>query len=318
MSQEGDRLSPKWDTAASSRSFCPLPATLWPTRDTRHCGEEVTVLHGRNHVFVIIQLRKNVVVCLRCLGARLLQAPLAAHSGTLERVRLRVSKGQCGQGVTPAAQVALTQGASMNTTVDYTAATLAKISANDTALAWFKPYLKKWPRNFAGEAPTNAMLMVALLLGKRPGVEAGHLAMTLRPEGCTVQQFCTAFSCGPANNYRRAMVKSGWFACTVQGKPYAFKLTITAKGAARIERAVNEAAALATAGTVDATAKPAKGKARKAAKKGKGKPAAVPVTEQPAPQAPTNEPAPVTGEPAGEVQPVTAEALNNLASHFNG
>jgi hypothetical protein len=114
-----------------------------------------------------------------------------------------------------------------------TAAALGNVKINSAALAWFKPYLSGWLKG-AGSKPTDAMLTVPLVLGKRAGVEALHIAMCLRPEGCTVQQFCLAGSCGPANNYRRALVKSGWFGCTVEGKPYAFKLAFTVKGEAKL------------------------------------------------------------------------------------
>ena len=104
---------------------------------------------------------------------------------------------------------------------------LDTLKVDGKAIAWFASVLKNWPTKWAGAKPSDAMLYVPVVLGKRPGVEALHLAMCLRPEGCTVQQFQTAASCGPANNYRRSMVKTGWFTCTVEGKPYAFKLALT-------------------------------------------------------------------------------------------
>ena len=180
-----------------------------------------------------------------------------------------------------------------NTTRPVTLDVLAKINPVAGALSWFDTILKHWYRE-AGSKPTPQMLMVALLLGKRPGVEALHIAMTLRPEGCTVQQFCLAGSCGPANNYRRALVKSGWFSCTVTGKPYAFTLGFTAKGEAKVMAAQ---AALTAAGT-DTPAKPAKKAKRKA------KAAPVAVSETATSEAPTgNEaPAPVS-EPVSGDQP---------------
>lgn len=156
-----------------------------------------------------------------------------------------------------------------NTTRPVTVDVLAKVNPVAGALTWFDTILKHWHRE-AGAKPTAAMLMVPVLLGKRPGVEALHIAMTLRAEGCTVQQFCLAGSCGPANNYRRALVKSGWFSCTVTGKPYAFTLGFTAKGEAKVLAAQ---AALAAAG-VDTPAKPAK-KAKRKAKAAKATPVAV-------------------------------------------
>lgn len=179
-----------------------------------------------------------------------------------------------------------------------TADVLAKINPVTTALTWFDTILKHWHRE-AGSKPAPQMLMVALLLGKRPGVEALHIAMTLRAEGCTVQQFCLAGSCGPANNYRRALVKSGWFSCTVTGKPYAFTLGFTAKGEAKVMAAQ---AALAAAG--EQPVKPAK----KAKRKAKAKKAA---------QMPVSEPAtsePVTGSEAGTVGNMPAVPANNAES----
>ena len=189
---------------------------------------------------------------------------------------------------------------------------LAKVTVNQAAVAWFKPWLDKWPTQWAGPKPTLAMFMVAGLIdGKRPGVEAGHIAMCLRDGGCTVQQFTTAFSCGPANNYRRALVGSGFLSCTVEGKPYAFKLTFTAKGMARLEKGIAAAALAATAG--DMPAKPAKKAAgkRKAKKAADTAPAQTPTSEQPS--APEGQ----TAETAGDV-PVSAGTLADLAAHFQG
>ena len=166
-----------------------------------------------------------------------------------------------------------------NTTRPVTVDVLTKVNPVAGALTWFDTILKHWHRE-AGAKPTTAMLMVPVLLGKRPGGEALHIAMTLRPEGCTVQQFCLAGSCGPANNYRRALVKSGWFACTVTGKPYAFTLGFTAKGEAKVLAAQT---ALAAAG-VDTPAKPAKKAKRKALAK---KAAAVAPVDAPTSEAPT-------------------------------
>jgi hypothetical protein len=157
---------------------------------------------------------------------------------------------------------------------------LAGIKVIASALAWFQPTLKGWHKQ-AGSKPTDAMLMVPVLMGKRPGVEALHVAMCLRPEGCTVAQFCLAGSCGPANNYRRQLVKAGWFSTTVEGKPYAFKLTLTAKGAAKLEKAAATFEAEASVAKADKPAKPAK--------KAKGKRKGATVIDSPAPVTPTSE-----------------------------
>lgn len=101
---------------------------------------------------------------------------------------------------------------------------------NKIDLSWFNPILDKWLVEHSGPKPTAAMLEVPLLLGKRPGVEALHIAMCLRKAGCTVREFQVAGSCGAANNYRIRLVKAGLMDVTVDGKPYAYKLTVTDKG----------------------------------------------------------------------------------------
>lgn len=200
------------------------------------------------------------------------------------------------------------------TTLD-NATALASIKVDASRLTWFASYLKNWPFKWAGEKPSDAMLMVPVLLGKRPGVEAAHVAMCLRDGGCTVQQFQTAFSCGPANNYRSGLVKSGWFGCTVEGKPYAFKLNVTAKGMQRLERAMSEAAAAAA---VTEPEQP-----RKATQKAKGKRISRKANVQPAAQTPTSEAPGVTEGHVADtapVEPATVEpaAIEALAAHFNG
>ena len=135
----------------------------------------------------------------------------------------------------------------------------ATVIVKPPLLTWFADVLKHWHRQ-AGSKPTDAMLMVPVLLGLRPGVQALHIAMCLRPEGCTVQQFCLAGSCGPANNMRRDLVKSGWFSSTVEGKPYAYKLSVTAKGEAKLAKAQAWLEAAATVADTPKAAKKAKAK----------------------------------------------------------
>ena len=175
------------------------------------------------------------------------------------------------------------------------------------ALAWFASILKNWPARWAGAKPTEAMLYVPVVLGKRPGVEALHLAMGLRAEGCTVQQFQTAASCGPANNYRRSMVKTGWFTCTVEGKPYAFKLALTKKGEQKLDKAIAAAELAATVTQVTKPAKNAKAK-RISAKANKAKAIETPTSEAPA----------VTGAIPAPVIEAPQVDVAALAAHFNG
>ena len=108
---------------------------------------------------------------------------------------------------------------------------------------WFNAALTNWNVNECGGKPTTEQLQVPLYLGKRPGNEALHIAMCLRKGGCTVRQFQIAGSCGPANNYRRRLVREGLFDETVEGKPYAYKLVVTAKGTAALAKAAAAAKA---------------------------------------------------------------------------
>jgi hypothetical protein len=183
----------------------------------------------------------------------------------------------------------------MTKPLDNTAA-LAAITIKPLMLTWYGDILKGWYKQ-AGSKPTDAMLMVPALLGKRPGKEALHIAMCLRPEGCTVAQYVLAGSCGPANNYRRALVKAGWFSCTVEGKPYAFKLTVTAKGQAKLDKAQ----AALVAAEADAGTSPAKAK-----RKAKRKPANAVTVDQGSNEAPVQ--TPTSDAPTGVEAPASEAA----------
>ena len=104
-------------------------------------------------------------------------------------------------------------------------------------LVWFNDVFARWLPEQSGPLPTQAQLMIPINLGKRPGVEALYIAMCLRMKGCTVRQFQIAGDCGPANNYRGRLVKTGLMTVTVEGKPYAHKLTLTTKGQAALDKA---------------------------------------------------------------------------------
>jgi hypothetical protein len=180
----------------------------------------------------------------------------------------------------------------MTKQIDNTAA-LNAVSVVAGKLTWFASYLKNWHKQ-AGEKPTDAMLMVPVLLGKRPGVEALHIAMCLRNEGCTVAQFCLAGSCGPANNYRRTLVSEGLFNCVVEGKPYAFKLGVTSKGVTALKKGAERLTAEAST-AAEPKAKKAKG--GNAKRKAKGAAVAVPVADPVAAETPTSEvPMPSEGQ----------------------
>lgn len=108
-------------------------------------------------------------------------------------------------------------------------------------VAFFSQYLSTWQVASMGPKPTREQFAAALALGKagkpkRPGVEALHIAMCLRPGGCTVRQFQIAGSCGPANNHRRALRRDyGLVTETKSGNPYAFTLKLTPKGQAQLK-----------------------------------------------------------------------------------
>ena len=143
----------------------------------------------------------------------------------------------------------------------------------------YSALLAKWQREW-GSKPTHEHFNTIAAF-KKPGVEALHLAMCLRPEGCTVPQFTAAGSvlkggkCGPANNTRHALagiVKGvdtglGMFKQTIMPgtRPYAFKLELTKAGkqavvaAGKAAEAVNKAQATPTKGKPEkATSKPRK------------------------------------------------------------
>lgn len=202
----------------------------------------------------------------------------------------------------------------LNTDTTAHKATTVAPKADKAALApkhpnavWFADLLTNWQPATMGTKPTIAQLSVPLWWGYRAGVEALHLAMCLRPEGCTVAQFCIAGSCGPANNKRTDVVKHRKLATvTVEGKPYAFKLVLTAAGRTAIENAVKKAAdgeaapkkvvkadkaATVAAGKVKAVkATPVAPKAKKATSKARKGAVTVPVTDL----TPTAEPVTVT------------------------
>ena len=175
------------------------------------------------------------------------------------------------------------------------------ITIKPPMLTWYGDVLKHWHKQ-AGSKPSEAMLMIPGLLGLRPGVQALHVAMCLRPEGCTVTQFVLAGSCGPANNMRRDLVKSGWFSSTVEGKPYAYKLSVTAKGEAKLAKAQ---AALEAAATVAEVDKPKKAKAKKARKP---KAANVVTIEAPANDAPAPAEQPISDAPSAPEQVTEIQA----------
>ncbi len=155
---------------------------------------------------------------------------------------------------------------------------------------------KAWSKAW-GTQPTAAMFETVHAF-KGAGVEALHLVMCLRPEGCTVDQFRAAGTvlkaaagnlkpCGPANNTRKALVGTGAFTETVASgsKPYAYVLKLTAKGAAVVKAAGKPASASKTA-KASVPAKAAKKPASKPRKPTTPKVAVTPPVIVTAPAAP--------------------------------
>lgn len=182
-----------------------------------------------------------------------------------------------------------------------------------TDMTWYKALLASWQPKLCGPKPTAANFTTVHGWGFRPGVEALHLAMCLRPTGCTVRQFCIAGSCGPANNKRRLVVQRGWAKVSTEGKPYAFTLTVTPKGDAVIKANTAKAAAgegvTATVARGAAAGAKAKAKGAKAEAKANGKP-------RRAPRKPADAPQP---SPAGDAAPQgeTAPAATGEAPEGN-
>lgn len=104
-------------------------------------------------------------------------------------------------------------------------------------------FLAKWLADVCGPAPALATFdVVHAIADKRQGVEALHIAMCLRPNGCTVREFQVAGNCGPASNYRREL-QTVAKVITVTKLPgdgkraYRFKAYLTAKGVKLCEAA---------------------------------------------------------------------------------
>jgi hypothetical protein len=180
---------------------------------------------------------------------------------------------------------------------------LKGVKVNEAAIAWFKPYLDKWPET-AGPLPTPEMLMAAAQFSTRgAGRESGFHALQLREAGCSIFQLGQAFNCGPAHNHTRDLVKAGYFERSKVGaadsdRASAFILTFTEKGVADLQRRLGVGAP---------KAKPAK-PVKVARKRNKAPlPAAA--------ETPTSD-APAATEATTSL-PATVEAIAALADHFN-
>ena len=186
-------------------------------------------------------------------------------------------------------------------------------------VTWHAQFDARITANGLGSKPTADMYRAALTLGpigkgKRPGVEALFVAMTLRPEGATIDQFTRAGECRTANNWLTYLqappVKRAVYGLVTVNVINGARVTrLTAKGAAMLKVAGMGANA------VNGMAKPIT--PAKAPAKPKGAPKAGKATAQaikPA-TAPAATPAPAPAKPvtvlteAGPVNlPATAKA----------
>lgn len=166
------------------------------------------------------------------------------------------------------------KGTNMNTVTINNLDVLKTVTCNHM-IEGFKSYTKNWPTKFAGPVPTAEMFMVSLLFGKnrKPGPEAGFIAMQLRPEGASVAELSMAFNCGPAHNHSRALSHdtkgNGLHLFTRTKGNGKFWLTFTAKGVKALESALKGMAVQMAAG--EATNVTDKPKAKKATKGPVGK-----------------------------------------------
>lgn len=133
----------------------------------------------------------------------------------------------------------------------------------NTITSTYAGFLKGWNTKECGPKVTHELLEQAHGLGLRPGIQALSIAMTLRPEGCSVRQFLIAGGGGPANNIRRELENKKLLKVTVEGKPYVYHGVVTDKG----KKAIDAYKAALAAG--DDPAAKTKKKGKKAAKKAK-------------------------------------------------
>ncbi len=198
---------------------------------------------------------------------------------------------------------------------------MTKITNYDAGnLAWYQALLADWQVKLFGSKPKAEHFTMVHNWGYRPGLEALHIAMCLRPEGCTVRQFQMAGSCGPANNKRRDVVRVRQLATEAKvGTPYAFVLKPTAKGLLTAKQ--GEARAIATLSEAPKGKAKPKVDGKVVAKANGNKKAAKPTNGQrKAKGAPNGKPAP-TQQPVTENAPVTtpmAPEANPAATQGDG
>lgn len=109
------------------------------------------------------------------------------------------------------------------------------------AAAYYAPFIAAWQPDKSGPVVTAGLIDVITALKPRPGIEMLHIAMCLRPGGCTVDEYrwaarnlTTGMPAGPANNNRKALVEARVLNVTVtpEGRSYRFKAVLAPKGVA--------------------------------------------------------------------------------------
>lgn len=152
---------------------------------------------------------------------------------------------------------------------------------NSKVTAHYTEQFKAWPTALIGPKPTAEMLTNVHRLGLRPGKQALANAMACRDKGVTAGQIVIACGAPQLNKMRDlitdALVKRVAVPKTPEGHTV-YKLELTAKGKARIERSAKAELKADEAGKVDAPAKPAKGTRK--AKADKVAPATVDATSE--------------------------------------
>lgn len=173
----------------------------------------------------------------------------------------------------------------------------------NTASGWYANVFKGWPVKLVGPQPTDAQLSIIHNLGARPGKQALANAMALRDGGVTGSQIQIA--CGaPQLNKMRGFVTDGLMKFVAvppaDNNHKVYKLVVTAKGQARIDKAVKAAELAALNGDAETAPKaPKKAKAKKATVEA---PAAETVTSE----APTANEGHVTHDAPAETQQASA------------
>lgn len=203
----------------------------------------------------------------------------------------------------------------------FTERTLAsvKVDADNPLLTWYAPFIAAWPVDQCGSVPTPAMLAVAALFKKHgAGREAVWHAMTLRPEGATVQQFLrSGVANGTAHNHLKALCDAGYFERSKApgpGQAITFHAAITEAGAAKLNELM-VVAGLKKAPKVLAGIKAKAAKVSRKANKAKAAVEAASVAVGAAVAAGATEPAVAAH---ADAEPVAgADALEQLAAHFN-